>query len=77
AETPQGMALAEARQAAGPRVGAEEAGRVIQPALREAYDRREGMRAALAEQDYRAAERAPEAIGIERTVPVERPGEPI
>ncbi|XYD08805.1 hypothetical protein R1A27_28355 [Methylobacterium sp. NMS12] len=77
AETPQGIALAEARQAAGPRVGAEEAGRVIQPALREAYDRREGMRAALAEQDYRAAERAPESIGIERTVPVERPGEPI
>ncbi|MET3483110.1 hypothetical protein [Methylobacterium sp. 1973] len=77
AETPQGMALAEARQAAGPRVTPEQAGNVIQPALREAFDRREGMRAALAEQDYRAAERAPESVGIERTVPVERPGEPI
>ena len=77
ADTPQGMALAEARQAAGPRVTPEEAGRVIQPELRLAYDRREGMRAALGEQDYRAAERAPEGIGIERTVQVERPGEPI
>lgn len=76
-QTPQGMALTEARQAAGPRITPEQAGQVIQPELRQAYDRREGMRAALAEQDYRAAERAPEGIGIERTIPVERPGEPI
>ena len=77
ADTPQGMALTEARTAAGPRVTPEQAGQVIQPALRQAFDRREGMRAALADQDYAAARQAPEGVGIERTVQVERPGEPI
>ena len=76
-DTPQGMALTEARAAAGPRVTPEQAGQVIQPELRGVYDRREGMRAALADQEYTAAREAPEGIGIERTVAVERPGEPI
>nr|WP_137830880.1 hypothetical protein [Methylobacterium sp. L1A1] len=75
--TPQGTALTQALDAAGPRVTPEQAGRVIQPELQQAFDRREGMRAALGEQDYRAAEAAPERIGIERTVRVERPGEPV
>ncbi|MBY0258472.1 MAG: hypothetical protein K2X24_12730, partial [Methylobacterium sp.] len=77
AETPQGMALTEARVAAGPRVTPEQAGQIIQPELRRAYDRREGMRAALAEPEYDAARQAPETVGIERTIEVERPGEPI
>lgn len=77
AQTPQGMALTEARAAAGPRVTPETAGLQIQPELRQVYDRREGMRAALADREYAAAREAPETIGIERTIPVERAGEPI
>lgn len=77
AQTPQGMALTEAVAAGGPRVTPEQAGQVIQPELRRVYEGREGMRAALGEQDYAAARAAPETVGIERTIPVERPGEPI
>lgn len=74
--TPQGRALAESIERAGPRRTADEAGAIIQPELRQAYDRREGMRAALAEQEYDAARAAPEGVGIERSVSVERPGDP-
>lgn len=75
--TPEGRALAESIERAGPRRTADEAGAVIQPELRQVYERREGMRAALAEKEYDAARSAPEGIGIERSVQVERPGEPI
>ncbi|KQO92694.1 hypothetical protein ASF32_21560 [Methylobacterium sp. Leaf91] len=77
ARTPEGLALTEARVAAGPRVTPEQAGQVIQPELRRIYDRREGMRAALADPEYTAAREAPETVGIERSIEVERPGEPI
>ena len=77
AQTPQGQGLAQALDAAGPRVTPEQAGQAIQPELQRAYDRREGMRAALGEQDYAAAKNAPESVGIERTIDVERPGPPV
>ena len=77
ARTPEGLALTEARVAAGPRVTPEQAGHVIQPELKRIYDRREGMRAALADPEYTAAREAPETVGIERSIEVERPGEPI
>lgn len=77
AQTPQGQAVARAQDAVGPRVTPEEAGQAIQPALQRVYDRREGMRAALGEADYAAARNAPEGVGVERQVTVERPGEPV
>src|SRR5207244_1108799 len=40
---------------AGPRVTPEQAGNTMQQELRGVYDRREGMRNALADQDYGAA----------------------
>jgi hypothetical protein len=63
--TPEGQQLQEAIWRAGPRTSPEEAGNVIQPALREVYDRREGMRAALADRDYAAARDAPAGIPVE------------
>lgn len=77
AQTPEGQAVARAQEAVGPRVTPEEAGQVIQPALQRVYDRREGMRAALGDVEYAAAREAPETVGIERQVAVERPGQPI
>lgn len=76
-QTPEGMALAQAREAAGPRVTADQAGRVIQPEMRGVADAREAARRAQADPDYAAARAVPENVGIERTVAVERPGEPI
>ncbi|MGA0595147.1 hypothetical protein [Enterovirga sp. CN4-39] len=65
ARTPEAQALEQARWAAGPRVTPEEAGRVIQPELRQVYERREGMRAALGDQDYTAARNAPAEIPLD------------
>jgi hypothetical protein len=64
-DTPQGRALFQAEWAAGPRVTPEQAGQVIQPELRRVYEGREGMRAALADQDYGAARNAPATIPLD------------
>jgi hypothetical protein len=64
-QTPEGQALQEAIWRAGPSTSAEEAGSVIQPALRQTYDRREGMRNALANRDFEAARNAPAEIPVE------------
>ncbi|MBY0322428.1 MAG: hypothetical protein K2X72_27160 [Reyranella sp.] len=77
AQTPEGMALTQAQAAAGPRVTADQAGRVIQPELRAVADAAETTRSTQAARDYAAAREAPENVGIERTVTVERSGEPI
>jgi hypothetical protein len=63
--TPEGQALQDAIWRAGPRTSPEEAGSVIQPALRETFDRREGMRNALADRDFAAARNAPPEIPVE------------
>ncbi len=60
--TPEGVALSEAVWRAGPRVSPGDAGAVIQPELRRVYERREGMRSALADADYTAARNAPATI---------------
>lgn len=65
AETPEGQAYADQLFRVGPRTTAEDAGTVIQPQLREVYDKREGMRAALADQDYGAARNAPANIPLD------------
>lgn len=61
-ESPEGQILADTLWRAGPRVTPEGAGNVIQQELRNVYDRREGMRSALADQDYSAARNAPATI---------------
>lgn len=66
AATPEGRALSEAQAALGPRVEAREAGQAMQEGLTQTYDRREGMRAALAERDYDAARNAPNRISIDQ-----------
>ena len=53
--TPQAQNARQALADAWPRVGAEQAGQVIQPALRGAYDARLAARSAQARQDYAAA----------------------
>ncbi len=45
--------------------------------MRGVDDAREGVRKAQAATDYEAAREAPERAGIDRTVTVERPGEPL
>ncbi|MCJ2129217.1 hypothetical protein [Methylobacterium sp. E-045] len=77
AQTPEGIALAQAREATGPRITADQAGQVIQPELRGVVDAREAARKAQADVDYAAAKNVPDRVGIERTIEVERPGEPI
>ena len=77
AQTPEGMALTQARTGAGSRVTDDAAGRVIQPEMRAVADAREATRSTQAARDYDAARQAPENVGVERTVTVERPGEPI
>lgn len=77
AQSPEGMALTAAREAVGPRTTADQAGRVIQPQMRGVMDAREATRAEQANRDYAAARSAPENVGIERMVTVERPGEPV
>ncbi|GJE74492.1 hypothetical protein [Methylorubrum suomiense] len=77
AQTPEGMALTQAREAVGPRTSADRAGQVIQREMTTVRDAREATRAEQAARDYGAARDAPDRIGIERTVTVERPGEPM
>lgn len=61
-ETPEAQILADTLFRAGPRVTPEQAGATMQQELRAVYDRREGMRNALADQDYSAARNAPATI---------------
>lgn len=77
AETPEGQALAAAQAAAGPRVTPMQAGGVMQTELRGVRDRAQQQLDRQAAVDYEAARTAPERFGIDRTVAVERPGEPI
>jgi hypothetical protein len=56
--SPQAEHLSRAVESLGPNTTAEEAGNVIRPELQQIYDRREGMRNALAGQDYGAAREA-------------------
>ena len=77
AGTQQGQSVIRATQAAGPRVTADQAGQVIQREMRGVADAREARRADQAATDYEAARNAPENAGVERTIEVERPGEPI
>lgn len=62
--SPEGRILEDTLFQAGPRVTPEQAGNVIQQDLRNVYDRREGMRAALADQDYGAARNAEATIPL-------------
>ncbi|MER9628020.1 hypothetical protein [Mesorhizobium sp. M0296] len=77
ANTPQGQALADAVHAAGPRTTAMQAGEEIQGALRRIFDRRDGMRDALADRDYTTARAARPAVDVgglqPETVAAERP----
>ncbi|KQP64059.1 hypothetical protein ASF41_22135 [Methylobacterium sp. Leaf111] len=77
AGTPEGQAVIRSTQAAGPRVSPERAGQVIQQEMRQVADAREATRTEQAARDYAAARAVPENAGIEGTVTVERPGEPI
>jgi hypothetical protein len=77
AATPEGQAVIRATQAAGPRVSPDQAGQVIQREMRSVADARETARSEQAARDYAAARAAPERIGVDRTIEVERPGEPI
>lgn len=74
-ESPEGRILGDTLYQAGPRVTPEQAGNTIQTELRGTFDRREGMRAALADQDYTAARNAPATIptnGGHRVAPVDQ-----
>lgn len=64
AVSPEGQALVDAIFNTGPRTTAQQAGEVIQPALRETYDRREGMRNAMADQAYEAARASAPTIPV-------------
>ena len=77
AATPEGQAVIRATQAAGPRVSPDQAGQVIQREMRSVADARESARSEQAARDYAAARAAPERVGVDRTIEVERPGEPI
>ncbi|WP_375453710.1 hypothetical protein [uncultured Methylobacterium sp.] len=74
--TPEGQALRGAVEAAGPRVTPGQAGAVIQPELRATRDGHEAVRQLQGDRDYRAARAAPENVGVERMIDVERPGDP-
>ena len=77
AQTPEGMALAQARGATGPRITPEQAGRTIQDELGGIRAGLETARDTASAPLYRAARDAPERFGIERQITVERPGEPV
>lgn len=77
AATPEGQAVIRATQAVGPRVTPAQAGEVIQREMRSVADARETKRAEQAARDYPAARDAPERAGVDRTIAVERPGEPL
>ncbi len=77
AQTAEGRALARARAAQAERITPEQAGQAIQGDLAGVRDLREAARSSRANVDYRLARDAPENAGIERTITVERPGEPV
>jgi len=77
AGTPEGQGVIRATQAAGARVTPDQAGQVIQREMRGVADAREAARKARADADYAVAREAPENVGVEGTVTVERPGESI
>ncbi|MFF9549419.1 hypothetical protein [Methylobacterium fujisawaense] len=77
AQTPEGMALAAARAATGPRITPEQAGQAIQGELAGIRGGLEATRQAASDPLYEAARAAPERFGVERMVTVERPGDPI
>lgn len=64
-DTPQGQALAQTVARAAPRVTPDEAGAVIQPALRQSYELREAVRAGEAAREYGAARNAPADVLIQ------------
>lgn len=76
-QSPQGRALTQAQRDAGPRVTPMQAGEVIQPDQRQIYNERYQAREDASGPLYRAADAAPERVGVDRMLPVERPGEPI
>ena len=61
---PEGQALQDAIFGAGPRLTDMQAGEILQPALKGVYDRREGMRNALADQGYEAARQSPPTVDV-------------
>lgn len=65
AATPEGQALADAIFGVGPRVTPMQAGETIQPAMRQVFEGREGMRNALADADYEAARNAAPTIPVD------------
>lgn len=69
--SPHADALAAAERRLGPPTTAEEAGNVVRPELQGVYDRREGMRAALGDQDYAAARAADYTTNGEAANPVQ------
>lgn len=77
AQTPEGQALSAARRAQAPRITPEQAGQAIQTDLGGVRALREAARDARANVDYRLAREAPENVGVERMIAVERPGEPV
>lgn len=77
AQTPEGQALGAARRVQSERITPEQAGQAIQTDLGGVRALREAARDARANVDYRLAREAPENVGVERTITVERPGEPI
>ncbi|MBI1690539.1 hypothetical protein [Methylorubrum sp. DB1722] len=77
AQTPEGQSLSLARRAQAPRITPEQAGQAIQADLGGVRVLREAARDARANVDYRLAREAPENVGVERMITVERPGEPV
>ncbi len=72
AQTPEGLALGQARAATGPRITPEQAGQAIQADLGGVRSLREAARSSRANVDYLLARQAPENVGIERMIAVER-----
>lgn len=62
--TAEGQALSQAHWRAGPRVSPEQAGQTIQSELNAVHGRREGMRAALGDQEYTAARNSPATVPL-------------
>jgi hypothetical protein len=62
--SPEGNILSENVWRSGPPTTAEQAGNVIQPELAGVEARREGMRSALADQDFAAARNAPPTVPV-------------
>ncbi len=77
AQTPEGQALGAARRQQPSRITPEQAGQAMQADLGGVRALREAARSSRANVDYRLAREAPETVGVERTVRVERPGEPV